>query len=190
MSADKLPCGASVDDLVEQVADGAAGERTTHQSSCPHCQAALAEYDRLFGPVREMAAEPVPVPDTVLAEVLRRIRGTLPDPEYGVLPGPRGVTRIAGRLVAVTARVVTEQTPGVRAALASNESTSGVSEVVAGVAGMSTAVRITIAADYGADLHALADQVRAAVGAAVRHATGLLPVQIDITIDDVLDPRD
>lgn len=191
MSADRLPCGASVDDLVDQVADGAAQERTPHQDSCPHCQAALAEYDRLLGPVRELAAEPVSVPDTVLAEVLRRIRGSLPDAEYGVLPGPRGATRISGRVVAVTARIVTEQVPGVRVALARNESArSGGTDVEAGVSGAGTAVRITLAADYGADLHALADQVRTAVAGAVHDLTGLETVQIDVTIDDVIGAGD
>ena len=190
MSADDLPCGSSRDDLLEQVADGAAAQRTTHQRGCPHCQAALAEYDRLFAPVRALAAQPVPVPDTVLAEVLRRVRGSVPDADYGVLSGPRGVTRVAGRVVSVTARVATENIPGVRAALAREEpfGTAGppTVEIESGVAGSSTAVRITVAADYGQDLHALADRIRAAVARTVEEVTGLLAVQIDVTIDDVL----
>lgn len=54
--SDMLACGADADDLLAQVADGRAGERSPHQRQCPHCQAALAEYDRLWSPVREMAA--------------------------------------------------------------------------------------------------------------------------------------
>lgn len=188
MNADQLPCGAAVDDLLEQVADGAGRHRTAHQTTCPHCQAALAEYDRLFEPVRELAAEPVAVPDTVLADVIRRIRGALPDSGYGVLPGPDGLTRISGRVVALTARVVTERVPGVRVALTRSDPADD-DAVVAGVAGPGTALRITIAADYGADLRAIAEQVRAAVDRAVREVTGLEPVQIDVTIDDVLAPR-
>ena len=190
MSADDLPCGRSRDGLLEQVADGAAVQRDAHQRSCPHCQAALGEYDRLFAPVRALAAEPVPVPDTVLAEVLRRVRGAVPDADYGVLTGPRGVTRVAGRVVSVTARVATEDVPGVRAALARQEPAGAtgppVVEVESGVAGASAAVRVTVAADYGQDLHALAERIRAAVAQAVEEITGLHAVQIDITIDDVL----
>jgi len=37
----QLPCGADVDELLEQAADGHATELTTHQQNCPHCQAAL-----------------------------------------------------------------------------------------------------------------------------------------------------
>lgn len=181
-TTDTLPCGADIDDLLEQAADGHAGRYTPHQAGCPHCQAALAEYDRLLTPVRDLADEPVPVPDTVLAEVLRRIRGALPDAAYGLIPSPRGTTRIAGHVVAMTARIVTEQVPGVRVALARHDST----RVEAGTSGLSTALRITLAADWGEDLHVLADRVRAAVAGAVAEVTGLRAVRVDITIDDVL----
>ena len=200
MSNDRLPCGADVDDLIAQVADGDAVHRTRHQDGCPHCQAALAEYDQAFSPVRELAAETVPVPDTVLEEVLRRIRGSLTNLPYGVLPGPDGVTRIAGHVVALTARTVAEQVPGVHVALArtGNGTVSAVLppgghprpgvQVSAGVAGTSTALRITVAAAWDEDLHALADRIRVAVADAVRANTGLLPVEIDVVIDDVFAP--
>jgi uncharacterized alkaline shock family protein YloU len=187
MSADRLPCGADIDDLVAQVAEGGAADRTPHQTGCPHCQAALSEYDQAFAPVRELVSQPVHVPDAVLEEVLRRIRGSLSDPAYGVLPGPLGVTRIAGQIVALTARTATEQVPGVRVALARTEpaATGPDTGITAGVAGTSTALRITVAAAWGEDLHALADRIRGAVAHAVRTTTGLRPVEIDIVIDDV-----
>ena len=191
MSADRLPCGADIDDLIAQVADGDAGFRTPHQTDCPHCQAALAEYHQLFAPVRELAAEPVPVPDAVLEEVLHRIRSSLPDSVYGELPGPRGTTRIAGHLVALTARTAAQQVTGVHVALARTARHSGDdgTDAAAGVTGTSTALRITIAAGWGEDLHALADRIRHAVADAVRTTTGLRPVQIDVIIDDVFPAR-
>lgn len=187
MSTDRLPCGADVDEVIAQVADGDAAVRTPHQADCPHCQAAMAEYDQLFDPVRELAAKPVQVPDAVLEEVLRRIRGSLPDTLYGVLPGPLGVTRIAGHLVALTARTAAEQVPGVHVALAKTGrgSDSGGAAVSAGVTGLSTALRITIAAGWDEDLQALAHRIRGTVARAVRTTTGLQPVQIDIVIDDI-----
>lgn len=192
MSADQLPCGADVDDIIAQLADGDAALRTPHQSDCPHCQAALAEYDQLLAPVHELAAEPVPVPDSVLEEVIRRFRGALPDSAYGVIPGPRGATRIAGHLVALTARTVAEHVPGVHVALAKADrhpsDPADATAVTAGVAGTSTALRIVVAARWGEDLQALADSIRHAVEDAVRTTTGLRPVQIDIVIDDVFPP--
>lgn len=198
-NADQLPCGADVHDLIAQACDGNAHRRTAHQGSCPHCQAALAEYDRLLKPVHDLATERVHAPDTVLDEVLRRIRQTVSDPAYGMIPSPRGDTRIAGRVVAVTARVTTEQVPGVRVALARRNTAQDAEaadagtveaarDVVAGVSGASTALSVTVAADYGTDLHALADRIRRAVTRAVRSLTGLEPVEITIVIDDVLEP--
>jgi uncharacterized alkaline shock family protein YloU len=190
MNADRLPCGAAVDDLVSQVAEGAASARTPHQETCPHCQAALAEYGRLWSPIGELAAEAVHPPQSIIDEVLSRIRHTVSDPAYGVLPGPRGQTRIASRAIAVTARVTTEHVPGVRAALARSGTAAddGAGGVVAGVAGGSTALRITLAAHYGEDLTALADRIRTAVARSIRHITGLQPVEITVIIDDVLEP--
>lgn len=191
MSADRLPCGADVDDLLAQVADGDAASRNPHQVGCPHCQAALAEYDEVFSSVRELASEPVPVPEAVLEEVLRRVRRSLPDSLYGVLPGPRGITRIAGHLVALTARTATERVHGVHVALAKTDGhpSDGGTEVSAGVAGLSTALRVTVAAGWGEDLQDLADRIRNAVADAVRTTTGLQPVQIDIVIDDIFPAR-
>jgi uncharacterized alkaline shock family protein YloU len=189
MSTDRLPCAAAVDDLVSQVADGAGRQRSPHQRTCPHCQAALAEYARIWSPIEALAAEAVQPPGGMVEEILRKLRGAVSDPAYGILPGPLGQTRVAGRVVAVTARVTTERIPGVRAALAAapvvDDDAGG---VVAGVAGGSTALHITLAADYGEDLHALADRIRGAVARSVREITGLRPVEIMVTIDDVLEP--
>jgi uncharacterized alkaline shock family protein YloU len=181
-----LPCGADPDALLDQAAESGPEPRPGHQSGCPHCQAALAEYDRLLAPVDELAATEVRPPASITEEVLRRIRGALPDPAYGVIPGPRGVTRISGHLVGVTARVVTEQVPGVRAALAGAEGDPP--RVEAGTAGLTTVVHVVLAADWGADLPALAGSVRAEVTRVVERTTGLRVVRVDVTIDDVLPP--
>ena len=39
-----LACGADVDELLEQAAEGRGGQLTSHQRGCPHCQAALREF--------------------------------------------------------------------------------------------------------------------------------------------------
>lgn len=40
----RLACGAEVDGLLEQAADGHAGQLTDHQRHCLHCPAALQEF--------------------------------------------------------------------------------------------------------------------------------------------------
>ena len=62
LNAVTLPCGADVDPLLEQVADGRAADLDAHQRDCVHCQAAIAEFTALWAPVAETAARPVPAP--------------------------------------------------------------------------------------------------------------------------------
>lgn len=189
---DQLPCGATIDDLIDQVADGDRTRRTAHQDGCPHCQASLAEYQRLWAPVQDLADQHVPVPDGILDHVINVIRTAGQNAGFGLLPTPLGTTRIADRVAAVTARVSAERVPGVRAALTdehlSTRREGDGPEVVAGVHGSSAAIRITLAVTYGYDLIALADRIRATVSATIRTVTGLEPVEITIIVDDVLEP--
>lgn len=188
----ELPCGHLAEDVLAQVADGRGADRDAHQRSCPHCQAALAEYDRLWTPVRELAAEQVDSPESLVESALRRIRGAVEHSDYAVLGTPDGLTRISARVVVVLTREVAQAVPGVRVAL-SRHLTGGAAgagpeaeaEVTAGVAGRSAAVEITLAADYGLDLRRLGEQVRAEVAARLRALTDLEPVEVTVIIDDV-----
>jgi hypothetical protein len=55
---ERLRCGRRVEDvLLAQVAAGHGDDRDAHQRRCPHCQAALAEYDRLWAPIVELATD-------------------------------------------------------------------------------------------------------------------------------------
>ena len=68
-----LSCGADLDALVAQVADGAPGD-LEHQAGCPHCQAALAQLDELWELVDRLARERVEAPDRIDAVVMGRIQ--------------------------------------------------------------------------------------------------------------------
>lgn len=181
---ERLPCGRDADAILEQVADGRSAERDAHQQDCPHCQAALGEYDRLWAPVRESAAEPVTVPDSVLETALSKIRAAMARPDFGLIESPQGVTRISARVVVAAARRGAEGVPGVRVAL-SRQVDAPDERVTAGVSGTSTVIQVTLAADYGRDLVALGDQVRETVTDTVRRLTGLEPAQVTVVIDDV-----
>jgi uncharacterized alkaline shock family protein YloU len=183
LGGEQLTCGRRVEDVLAQVADGRGADRDAHQRRCPHCQAALAEYDRQWAPIKELAAEQVSAPDSILENAMHRIRGAVEHLDYGVLESARGRTRISARVVVVAARESAGGVPGVRVALSRQIAT----EVVAGVAGRSTAIEITLAADHGVDLHRLGERVRAAVTAEVRALTGLEPVHVTVVIDDVFE---
>jgi uncharacterized alkaline shock family protein YloU len=185
---ERLRCGRSVEETLAQVAEGRGAERDDHQRRCPHCQAALAEYERLWSPVREVAAQRITAPDSVLESALRRIRGAVEHADYGVIESPNGITRIAARVVVVAARETANGVPGVRVALSrhvTGPSGPPAPGITAGVAGRSTAIEITLAADHGLDLVALGERVRREVAAGVRGLTDLVPVEITVIVDQV-----
>ncbi|PVZ14215.1 Asp23/Gls24 family envelope stress response protein [Actinomycetospora cinnamomea] len=189
----RLACGRDTDALVAQVAEGAGSRLDAHQRDCPHCQAALAEFDRLWAPVRAVSAHRPRAPEGLLDEALRSIRGIASDPEYGRIEGPRGRTRISARVVVALARHLASRVPGVRVAVSRlvaaghgpETSLDGGPEVTAGVVGSSTVVAITLAADLGEDLVALGARIRATVEAGIRAHTGLEPVAVLVHVDDV-----
>jgi hypothetical protein len=98
-------------------------------------------------------------------------------------------------VVVALARHLASRVPGVRVALSrlvalgGGPETSLVAgpgpEVVAGVAGGSTVVAITLAADYGQDLVALGARIRTVVADGIRASTGLEPVAVIVHVDDV-----
>jgi hypothetical protein len=69
-----LPCGADLDALVGQVADGVPGGDPAHQAGCPHCQAALALIEELWSLAGQLARERVEAPDRIDAVVMGRIQ--------------------------------------------------------------------------------------------------------------------
>ena len=65
----RLACGALVDNLLEQAADGHATNLTEHQRTCGHCKPALAAFTSLWAPVMQAAANPAPMPSTSVAAI-------------------------------------------------------------------------------------------------------------------------
>ncbi len=187
---ERLRCGRAVANVVAQVADGDGRQHDEHQQHCPHCQAALAEYARLWAPMLEVAAQQIAAPAHVVESALRRIRGTVEHDDYGTIDSPLGITRISARVIVVTSRETAQTVPGVRVALSKHlagpDSSDSAADITVGVAGHSTAIAITLAADYGQDLIALGERVRREVAARVRALTTLEPVMITVIIDEIL----
>src|SRR5580704_2881830 len=109
----RLACGMDADELLEQAADGYAGQLTGHQQECPHCQAALQEFSRVWEPVRRLASEPVAIPAAVKAAVFGQLRDLVSDVWYTLQVTDDGAIRIAARVVAAIARRAAQKVPGV-----------------------------------------------------------------------------
>ena len=201
LSAAALPCGADVDPLLEQVADGHA-ELDAHQRECVHCQAAIIEFTALWRPVTELAASPLAGPPGLAAAVMNQIRVLVRDVWYTLQTTDLGVIRIAARIVAALARDSARTVPGVRVAL--GRSTHGRIAALAeraslrhrhphaavGVLGRTAAVDLAIAVAYGEPVHQVARDVQQHVIAALRDSIGLQTVTVNVTVDDILTDTD
>jgi len=198
LSTATLPCGISTDLLFEQAASGHATDLGGHQQDCVHCQAALIEFTRLWAPVSELAATPVPPPPGLTAAVMASVRTLVRDIWYTLETTPLGAVRIAARIVAALARDSARTIPGVRVAL--GRSTHGkLAELTekatlahrhphaaVGVLGRTAVVDLAIAVSYGDPVHQTARTIQQHVITSLRESIGLKTVTVNITIDDIL----
>lgn len=197
-----LPCGAEVDPLLEQVADGHAGNLDPHQRDCVHCQAAIAEFTALWAPVAETAASPVPAPSGLTAAVMSQIRVLVRDVWYTLQAADLGAIRIAARIVAALARDSARLVPGVRVALgrSTHSKLAALAEqasfrhrhphAAVGVLGRTAVVDLAVAVTYGDSVHAVARDIQRQVIATLRDSIGLQTVVVNVTVDDVLGSAD
>jgi len=192
-----LPCGADVDPLLEQVADGHATALDAHQRECVHCRAAITEFTALWRPVTELAASPVAAPPGLAAAVMTQIRVLARDVWYTLQTTDLGVIRIAARIVAALARDSARAVPGVRVAL--GRSTRGRIAALAeraslrhrhphaavGVLGQTAVVDLALAVSYGDPVHQVAREVQHQVIATLHDTLGLRTVTVNVTVDDI-----
>jgi uncharacterized alkaline shock family protein YloU len=193
-----LACGAHVDELLEQAADGHAGQLTEHQLHCLHCQAALHEFSRIWEPVRSLAAEHVAVPAALKTAVASQIRKLIADVWYTLQLSDSGALRIAARVVARIARDAARTVPGVRVAFGRSTHIKAASlteqatlrhrhpHAAAGVLGRTAVVDLAIAVQYGDQLDAVAREVQQRAIAELRTKVGLQDVVVNVTVDDVI----
>lgn len=192
----RLPCGASYDDLLVQVADRTPVRSPDHQRTCPHCRAALGELEALWAPVHQLADEDVRAPAHLLETIMARVRELPRHTWHAVIPGERGDTRIAARIIAAVARLAAEEMPSVTLALGGGHTaqaltdadiagTAGDAATDVGVAGTHVAVDVQVAVEMGAHIPQLADRLRAHIAQRVADLTGLTAAEVNITIADI-----
>ncbi len=194
-----LPCGADVDLLLEQAADGRSGDLDAHQRDCVHCQAALAELAALWAPVAELAGTTVSAPPGLTAAVMSQVRALVRDVWCTLQVTGDGTIRVATRVVAAMARDTARQVPGVRIALgrSTQDRLAAIAEratlrhrhphAAVGVLGRTAAVDLAVAVTYGDPLHEIARAIQRHVIKSLRDNLGLQSVTVNIIVDDILD---
>lgn len=199
LEQDQTACGQSIDDTLEQAADGRADQLDEHQSGCVHCQAALHEFAGLWTSVSTYAQQPVSAPEDFTAHVMHRIHLLAREVWYTAHVTNDGVVRVAARIVGRIARDAARSVPGVRAALGRTTQGSIVGLVergtrghrhphsAVGVLGQTTAIDMAIAVAYGQPVHELAEQVQQRIKQQLHDVITLQDITVNVTVDDVFE---
>jgi uncharacterized alkaline shock family protein YloU len=197
LAHETLACGASVDDILEQVADGHTATLSAHQQHCPHCQAAIAEFTSLWEPVATAAQTPLPTPSELATAVMARVRRLVLDVWYTLELTDGGSVQIAARVVATLARDAARRVPGVRVAFGRSSHTTLAQLVeratlghrhphaAVGVLGRTAVIDLAITATYGDVLDDIARNVQKSVITELRTNVGLQTITVNVTIDDI-----
>jgi uncharacterized alkaline shock family protein YloU len=199
--AERLPCGAEVAALVEQVATGRGDQRSDHQATCLHCSTLLPELDRLWAPMREFTREQVTPPPELVTAVMRQVRRLVAAAWLGLRSGARGTTRVARWVVARIAGLAARQVPGVHQVLSHVADVDPVSEPApaahksqrrdaADVGTGRTAIHLDLITEYGESIPNVTQAVRRTVIHQIQDLTGLEVTEVNITVDDITsEPR-
>jgi uncharacterized alkaline shock family protein YloU len=197
-----LACGAEVDLLLEQIADGRGADLDVHQRQCVHCQAAITEFTAIWEPVAELASTPVPAPPGLTAAVMSRIQVLVRDVWYTLQTTDLGAIRVAARIVAALARDAARLVPGVRVVLgrSSHGWLATLSEraspghrhphAAVGVLGRTAVVDLAVAVSYSDPVFEVAHDIQRQVIASLRDQLGLKTVAVNVTVDDILPDDD
>lgn len=197
----RLPCGQPIEALIDQVTDSHQRPATAaHQASCQHCRSELAELDRLWEPVRQLADEDVVVPERLVEDVIRVIRHMVYTGWHTLQYTARGATRISAWVVSRVAETAARKVPGVHRvhptplqvvpglpgapALPSPQPDTPAVEV----GEQQRAVDLELVAEYGVNLIELAESVRQQIVTALQLTTGLDVTEVNLHVVDV-DPH-
>jgi hypothetical protein len=180
----RLPCGADLEQLVAQVADTEPAANPAHQARCPYCQATLRGLRDAWQDFHTLAIQPVPIPATLTAQIMARVRILARHATDSILLGhPRGETRISHALVGRVIGRVALGVPGVIFA-----SARPIPHQPPDPRRLGVTIRLVVA--YGPAIEALVQAVRAIIDRHVPALTGAQLTQIDITIEDIATPTD
>lgn len=179
----RLPCGADLGQLIAQVADAEPAADPAHQARCPYCQATLRRLRDAWHDVHMVAIAPVPMPATLTAQIMARVRILARHATDSILLGdPRGETRISHALVGHVIQRVALGVPGVIFA-----SARPIPNQPPDPRRLSVAIRLVVAYE---PIEALVQTVRAIIDRHVPVLTGAQLTHIDITIEDIATPTD
>lgn len=197
----RLPCGAELGALLEQIADGGAQKRSPHQRGCRYCTVALDDAERYWQSVRDVAATPVEIPLDLVASIMRKIRRLIQAGWITVTRAADGTTKVAAWVVAAIAELAAERSAGVhRVGTGWGRLADRLGEAVSPhdgeqtpsgsaayeVADQTTTVELDVVARYGPPIPFIADQLRRNIISDVRRLTTLDIDAVHIHVRDIV----
>jgi hypothetical protein len=174
-----LPCGR---DPITVADHARSGHPDDHERACPHCQSATHSAELTRRAARDLAAQPVHVPPTLLPKIMRRVWAELRPSGVIALASIGGDTDIAVRAVVDALRYdltrlddLTVHTCRVDAT--GNAAGNGASPALT--------VQLAVSASHNADLPRLAVQCRRRVAETLHQQFGLQAARVDVDFVDL-----
>lgn len=180
-----LPCGRDPIDVVDAARNG---RSDAHERDCPYCREAVAADRDQRRIADELRAAETPAPDTLLPSVMATVWAELRPGKQIPLPTdrPSYVTELAaGTLL----QHVLEELPRLEIRLCEVRLADPDPDD-AGTGAPLLDVTVTAAAAYPADLAELAADIRRATRSTLDAQFRLTARTVDVSFDDVFDPRE
>ena len=187
----RLPCGAPIADLLDQVAAGDGAVRSVHQRSCRFCGQALEDVLRWWTPIGVAAAQQITPPAGLISRVMARIGRLGGSTQVVVSRGERGVSGVTVWAVAAVAAQAAAAVPGVAAVsgwTARPLPAGSESDASGFVSGAAVVVDVEIAVTAGIAIPRVVAAVRRRVGRDLTALDGVDAVEVNVTVIDVADP--
>jgi uncharacterized alkaline shock family protein YloU len=193
---ERLPCGRDKERLLEIVAEGRPIAAGSHEATCPYCQAALAELNSLWTPVREWSSRPTPVPTHLIRTVIARVRRMTQSPHHVVATTAKGLTSVTSWVIAQYGAEAATRVTGVasvgppqrrggsrRHSIVLRQGADAVEVTEVGAEAVSLALSLTVRPVT--DVLSLAESVRSEVIHELRRQTDLEVSEVDISVDGI-----
>lgn len=179
-----------------------AGHLDAHERGCTSCQAVVADYHSLRGPVSQYLSEPVEPPTSLAERIMARVRAELRPREWLILGSPHGPVRLKRSAAAAVQRHLIDQVPGVRArrcrifSLVQEETVQDETVAHSDHAGseltaapeVEVAVSISVAVD-DLDIPTAVASVRRVLVAGTHRLLSLTVARVDVDVVDLYDPE-
>ncbi len=188
-----LSCGRDAAKVWERAA---AGRPSSHDRSCPHCQAVTDDQRLLATAVAALVDEAVEPPPSLTERVMGAVLAELRPAHYLPLPTRHGHARIDRITAAGVLRRAVSQMSALRVRSCQihliepprSDDTSGDDTSAGSILGSPTVrINISVTARFGADLLSATARVRQMILAAAEDLLGLPVATVDVEVVDIFE---